>query len=177
MQEQAQDQQEQQPDQQKQSNHYLRNTQSLVQDLSQHDENGGTNEFSLYARIGGGRVIAEVVDAFYDRILADPVMQPFFTNIIIDSESRQLNKGRLERFLGDATGGPVNYKGRDMREAHRNMNIQSLHFDKFVDYFTAALRERAVSSDLVEETRRLLYSMRPDVVQSLDQEDDASLIV
>ena len=148
----------------------MRNTETLERRLNTYDEEK-SNDYSLYARIGGGRVIAEVVDVFYDRILADPEMRPFFTSIIIDAEAIHLNKGRFERFLCAAMGGPVIFNGRGMKESHQNMHIQSHIFDKFIDYFTAALREREINSDLLEEMRKLLNSFRPDIVVQSHQED------
>jgi hemoglobin len=38
------------------------------------------NHPTLFERIGGEQKIAEVVDDFYDRVLADPELKPFFRN-------------------------------------------------------------------------------------------------
>ncbi len=46
------------------------------------------NHQTLFERIGGEQMIAEVVDDFYARVLADPELKPFFRNSSIDKLRR-----------------------------------------------------------------------------------------
>ena len=59
---------------------------------------------SLFERLGGVPAIKAAVDAFYIRVLADPVLKPFFK----DTNMRWL-KGRQNAFFIQATGGPQVY--------------------------------------------------------------------
>ena len=68
---------------------------------------------TLYERIGGEPATRAAVDRFYVRVLADPLLAPFFEKTDI---------GRLKShqfaFLSQAMGGPRQYSGASMRQAH-----------------------------------------------------------
>ena len=38
----------------------------------------------LFERVGGEKVIAELIHDFYDRVMADPELKPFFKHTSID---------------------------------------------------------------------------------------------
>jgi len=39
------------------------------------------NQQTLFERVGGEQTVAELIDQFYDRVVADPERKPFFTNV------------------------------------------------------------------------------------------------
>jgi hemoglobin len=82
------------------------------------------SEDTLYQRIGGEAAISAAVDRFYERILADPSLSHFFNGI---------GMGRLKAhqfaFLSQALGGPKQYSGTSMSEAHAKLAIEQIHFD------------------------------------------------
>ena len=41
-------------------------------------------QHTLFARVGGEAAIAELIHDFYDRVLADPELKPFFKHTSID---------------------------------------------------------------------------------------------
>lgn len=95
---------------------------------------------SLYERLGGERAIADLVDAFYLRVLADPLLAPFFEGI---------EEGRLRRmqreFFAAALGGPIGYTGRPLRTIHAPLGIRTRHLARFLDHLTATLSDREIS--------------------------------
>jgi len=112
-------------------------------------------EQPLYERIGGPDAIQEVVDALYARVLADPLLKPFFENVDIV----KLRKMQSE-FMLAALGGPEKYSGMDLAHAHAGRGIKAIHFSAFVGHLLTVLEERGCSeADLMDVVHRMnLYS-------------------
>ncbi len=107
-------------------------------------------EESLYERLGGVNAIAMVVDRFSDEIVKNPklTMNPAVKEW---NKTGQLPGLKFMRTLwvSKATGGPFEYTGKDMREAHKDLNITSEEFDEVgaeigraLDHFKVPARER-----------------------------------
>lgn len=82
---------------------------------------------TLYDRIGGADGINRLVDAFYARVLADAGLQRFFTGV---------DMAKLRRMQGElfsaALGGPQQYSGRSVVEAHRRLQIGLHDYQRFM---------------------------------------------
>ncbi len=52
-------------------------------------------------------MISEVIDEFYDRVLADPDLKPFFRNTSMDKLRRMQRE-----FFSAALDGPITYSGK-----------------------------------------------------------------
>lgn len=94
-------------------------------------------EMTLYERIGGGDAIADMVDAFYIRVLADSELRPFFDGVALD----RLQKMQRE-FFAAALDGPVRSSDRDLAEVHHGMNITREHITRFVRHLISVLDSR-----------------------------------
>ena len=78
-------------------------------------------EQSLYERLGGVNAIAMVVDRFSDKIVENPKLN-------VNPNLKEWNtKGQLEGlkfmrtlWICQAAGGPFQYTGKDMHEAHKD---------------------------------------------------------
>ena len=107
-------------------------------------------EQTLYERLGGVNAIAMVVDRFSDQIVTNP-------NLNVNPALRAWNEtGQLPglKFMRTlwvcaATGGPFQYTGKDMHEAHAQLHITSDEFDEVgaeigraLDYFKVPEREK-----------------------------------
>ena len=84
-------------------------------------------EAALYARIGGTLGVSALVDAFYRRVLADPLLGPMFAHVPMV----KLKRMQLE-FFSAALGGPVEYTGRPIIDAHHHLHLQLAHYQRFV---------------------------------------------
>ncbi len=104
------------------------------------------NNTSLYDRLGGDLAIEAITKAFYDRVLKDVELKPFFNNTAM---ARQLCMQR--EFLSAALGGPVVYTGKSLAHAHQGMGIKTQHFAKFVQHFLDTIREHGVSEEEADE--------------------------
>jgi hemoglobin len=79
---------------------------------------------SLFVKLGGEAAINAVVDKFYEFMLVDPVVSPFFATIDMNKQ-----KTRQKQFITLVTGGPNNYEGADMKTAHAKFKIGKKEFD------------------------------------------------
>ena len=82
------------------------------------------NMATLYERLGGADAINAVVEGMYAKIFTDPELTDFFTKT--DKEN-QKNMQRL--FLTMATGGPSEYNGKSMKDAHKGRGIEEKEFN------------------------------------------------
>jgi hemoglobin len=119
------------------------------------------SEMSLYARLGGEEALEAVVDDFYDRVLADEGLRPYFEDVSMD-ELRDHQK----QFLSAVTGGPVEWEGQDMDRAHAHLDITSEDFAAVAEHLQATL----VALDVPEEERTAVMEtvamLEPSIVSA-----------
>ena len=100
---------------------------------------------SLYDRIGGVNAISMVVDRFSDEIVKNP--KPNVNPALKEwNEKGQLPGLKFMRTLWicEATGGPFQYTGKPMGEAHKDLHITSEEFDEVGAEIASALDQEAV---------------------------------
>lgn len=117
---------------------------------------------TLYERIGGEAAVNAAVDIFYRKVLADYRINRFFDNTDMD---KQIAKQKA--FFTMAFGGPNNYTGQDMRNAHAHlvkMGLNSSHFDAVMEHLGATLTELNVPQELIAEAAAIAESTRNDVL-------------
>ncbi|MFC4550432.1 MULTISPECIES: group I truncated hemoglobin [Halorussus] len=100
---------------------------------------------TIYQEIGGQEAVEAVVDDFYDRVLADEQLIEYFEGM--DMEALRAHQ---VQFISSVAGGPVEYSGTDMREAHAHLDITEPDFDAVAEHLEAALRNNGVGDDNVE---------------------------
>ncbi len=117
---------------------------------------------SLYERIGGAAAVDAAVDIFYRKVLADDRISDFFEDVDMD---RQI--GKQKAFLTMAFGGPNNYDGKSMRDAHKHLVARGLdenHFDAVVENLANTLGELGVAAEDIAEVGEIAGSVRGDVL-------------
>lgn len=92
------------------------------------------SENSLYDRIGGEVGITHLVGAFYQRVLADPELAPFFQHTPMD----KLRHMQVD-FFTMALGGPPAYSGSPLSHAHQGRGISKDHLRRFIGHLLATL--------------------------------------
>jgi hemoglobin len=103
-------------------------------------------EPTLYERLGGIFAIAAVVDNFSDRLLrnpkivdANPELHEWHT-VTYHTRLPGLKWGRT-LWLASLAGGPFEYTGREMRDAHFDLKIPPEVFDEVAAELANALDE------------------------------------
>jgi hemoglobin len=120
---------------------------------------GTGTETNIYETIGGEDALVAVVDDFYDRVVADPQLAPFFAGIGM----KQL-KGKQVEFFAQALGGPQVYQGQSMRQAHYGRGITQADFDKVAYHLTSSLVGAGVPGDLVAQIIGSIAPLADDIV-------------
>ena len=107
-------------------------------------------EQSLYERLGGVNALAMVVDRFSDEIVKNPKLN-VNPQLKEWNASGQLPSLKFMRtlWLCQAAGGPFEYTGKDMHDAHKDLHITSDEFDEVgaeiaraLDHFGVPEREK-----------------------------------
>ncbi|MDD2723544.1 MAG: group 1 truncated hemoglobin [Methylovulum sp.] len=117
---------------------------------------------SLFDQLGGVAAVDAAVDIFYRKVLADYRINRFFDNVDMEQQA-----AKQKAFLTMAFGGPNNYTGQDMRDAHARfvkMGLDDSHFDAVMENLTATLRELNVPENLVTQVATLAETTRNDVL-------------
>lgn len=116
---------------------------------------------TLYETLGADVGIRSAVDVFYDRVVADPTLAPYFTGVNMPALRRH-----QVAMLSTATGGPKQYEGRDMETAHAGLGIRDEHFDRVVGHLAGTLTDLGVDEESVGRVGATLTSLRPAIVSS-----------
>ena len=118
---------------------------------------------TIYDEIGGEPAVAAIVDAFYERLLADPDLMPYF-----DGRDMRRLKAHQRALVTVALGGAAEeYTGRMMQPAHAGMAITHEAFDKVLRHLEAALLDAGVAAATAARVLAILQPLRGDVVQSM----------
>ena len=116
----------------------------------------------LYDKIGGSATINKLVEIFYDRVLADPRLGPFFPQ----TDMATL-RARQAMFVSMLVGGSRSFNGRDLTTAHAGARAQGLndaHFDALLEHFAESLQQLDVAEDYTREILALLEGTRNAVL-------------
>ena len=114
---------------------------------------------SLFAQMGGKAAIAEAVDKFYAKVLADPDLARFFA-----TTNLPWLKQRQVQFLTQELGGPGKYEGRSMKSAHAHLLIEPWHFDRVATHLAVTLSEMGVEPEVVDAAMDKIATLEPEIV-------------
>lgn len=122
---------------------------------------GGRHRAPLIDRLGGPDTVKLAVDKFYTKVLADDRVNHYFQNT-------DMNKQRAHQaaFMTYAFGGPQNYKGKDMAEAHMRLDppLNDQHFDAIVEHFVSTLEDMGVEKQDIDDAVLVVASTKSDVL-------------
>ena len=118
-----------------------------------------TNEQTLYERLGGADGVAAIADMIVEKHLINADIKTRFLN----TDAGDL-KILVRDFLAAGSGGPDNYKGRDMISAHAGMNLNEREFVAAIDDILATLDECGLDAGVRSEILAILYSFKNDVL-------------
>ncbi|MGY1618768.1 group 1 truncated hemoglobin [Geodermatophilus sp. SYSU D00691] len=114
---------------------------------------------SIYERLGEEQGIRAAVDDFYERVVGDPQLAPYFDGV----DLRKL-RGHQTALLVQVTGGPAAYSGRDLASAHARLGITPEDFDKVVEHLVATLTSFGVSAEDIGTVGEVLGAHRDEIV-------------
>ena len=115
---------------------------------------------SLYERLGGEAAIKAVVDEFVANVGADTRINQYFANANLDRL-----KEHLVNQIGQASGGPQQYTGRDMKTVHTGLMINKKEWDASVKHLVATLDKFKVPAKEKGEVLAAIGSLEKDIVE------------
>ncbi len=116
-------------------------------------------KMSLFDKLGGEAAVNAAVDIFYRKVLSDDRISQFFDTVDMDAQHT-----KQKAFLTMAFGGPNNYTGKDMREAHKHMNLTEEHFNAVAENLVGTLKELEVPQESIDEVVSIALSVKDDVL-------------
>jgi len=115
---------------------------------------------TLYERIGGEGAVDAAVDIFYRKVLGDDRISSYFDDVDMETQA-----AKQKAFLTMVFGGPNNYTGKDLREAHKHMTgLSDIHVDAVIENLGGTLQELGVADDDIAEIAAIANSVRDDVL-------------
>ncbi|AFY94924.1 group I truncated hemoglobin [Chamaesiphon minutus] len=120
---------------------------------------------SLYERLGGVYSIATVVDDFIDRIMVDPRLN---SNPLVDEAHHRVSPAGFKYLVTEmscwAIGGPQQYSGRSMYDAHAHLKITREEWAAFMEDLDATFDKFNVPQPERAEFIAIIESTKPDIV-------------
>jgi hemoglobin len=126
--------------------------------MSDQTTGGGLGDYDV---VGGGPAVSAVVTDFYERVLGDPQLTPYFEGIDL---------ARLKRhqvlLISQVLGGPADYDGRPLDQAHAGLGISHDDLAAVAGHLVAAMRDAGVPEDIIIRAIAVVASTEPDIVES-----------
>ena len=126
---------------------------------------------TLYARLGSVDGVSKVVDSFLANVIAESQtpsssLKRTFDPLIASGNAPRVTllRDNLIDQIGQATGGPLVYKGLAMTAAHKGMAITTQEFGVFGVAFTKALTDNGVKDPEKTELLAIITSLQSQVV-------------
>lgn len=126
---------------------------------------------TLYARLGSVDGVSKVVDSFLANVIAESQtsnssLKRTFEPLITSGNAQRVTllRDNLIDQIGQATGGPLVYKGMTMTAAHKGMAITTQEFGVFGVAFTKALTDNGVKDPEKTELLTIITSLQSQVV-------------
>ena len=119
---------------------------------------------SVYDRIGGATVVEALVDEFYERVLDDPSLAPCFVGV----DLARL-RAHQRTFIAAAIGGPDQYTGRALSEAHAQLEVSDAMFDRTNHHLGETLVGLGLDAESVTQIMARISALRDDVVSAGDR--------
>ena len=121
-------------------------------------------EKSLYERLGGYDAIFAVTNDLLDRMEKDPQLRRFWQHRSEDGVKRE--RQLIVDFLCASSGGPLYYKGRDMKLSHKGMRISESDWTIFLNHADATLKAFNVPQAQYDEVVAFVQSTKGDIVEA-----------
>ena len=114
---------------------------------------------SDYDAVGGAPAVKIVVDDFYQRIMDDPLLAPYFDGVDLPNLKRH-----QAAMVSEVMGGPKGYEGRELEVAHRDLGVTDEAFAAVAGHLQASLEQAGVPEEIIGRTMTAVGSAHGDIV-------------
>ncbi|PZF87427.1 group 1 truncated hemoglobin [Micromonospora deserti] len=109
--------------------------------------------------MGGAGSVKAAVELFYDKVLAGPKLAGYLSDVDMVSQRRH-----LALMLTVVLGGPNEYAGRGLAEAHQPLGIPLAHYAKVGEYLAVTLAELGAPAEVIGDVQAVLAQVQDQVV-------------
>jgi truncated hemoglobin YjbI len=118
---------------------------------------------SYFDELGATPTVKEAVDRFYRLVIDDGELAPYFSGVDLP----QL-KAHQVKLISHVLGGPNEYGGRELAEAHDHLGVTDAHYQKVGNYLTGVLTEMGAREEIVTAVGATLASVAPQIITKPD---------
>lgn len=118
----------------------------------------------LFERLGGRSGISNIVDDTVENHMNNPMINARFLPFKDRPERLAIIKQHTIDFFSAGSGGPAEYKGKDMVTAHTGMNISPSEYMCVVDDIFAALDKNGIDEDTKKDVLAILWSLKDMII-------------
>ena len=118
---------------------------------------------TLYERLGGYDALSAVTKDLAGRLVADPKLGRFWAHRGKDGVDREVQL--IVDFLAAKSGGPLYYRGREMKLSHVGMKIDGEDWAALIKHLNATLDKFSVPAKEHAEVVAFIESTRGDIVE------------
>lgn len=119
----------------------------------------GAQQSTIYDRIGGADAVRAAVDLFYRKVTADERINHHF-----ETTNMARLKAHQRAMITAVAGGPNEYSGRSMHDAHAHLDITNDEFDTVVGHLVDTLNELGVPQEEIDRLAPPVLALRTDIV-------------
>lgn len=115
---------------------------------------------SIFEKYGGFGSVNRVVLAFYDNVLDNDALGPYFDDVdmkkLIDHQTK---------FVSMLLGGPADFSDDHLLHAHAHLDISSEHFDEMKTVMADTLGEAEFDTEDIEAVLEAIEARRAQVAR------------
>ncbi len=115
---------------------------------------------SLFEAVGGMPTLQRVHKIFYDKLYAHPWLKHFFAGF-----NQQIIEDKQTGFMAWKMGGPNDYRGRELKTAHRQFYIPDELFELRHEILRESILEGGVPEDLAQRWLRIDRAFKKQIVK------------
>jgi hemoglobin len=119
---------------------------------------------TLFERLGGREGISMIVDDTVENHMNNSAVNARFLPLKENPEHLNIIKNHTIDFFTAGSGGPNNYKGKDMVAAHRGMNINHAEYMHVMDDIFMALDKNAIDEETKKDVLAILWSLKGMII-------------
>ncbi|MCJ8314065.1 MAG: group 1 truncated hemoglobin [Saccharospirillaceae bacterium] len=116
---------------------------------------------TLFDKYGGFETFNTLVINFYRKVLDDPNLEKYFSQVnmekLIDHQTH---------FISKLLGGPDRYKGKDLKQAHKGMNITTPDFIEVAELLEETLEDANVEAEDIKTIIEVFASFQHQIVNN-----------
>lgn len=117
-------------------------------------------ERTIYEKYGGFSQVSRIVLSFYDTLLDNDEIGPFFDDVdmsrIVDHQTK---------FIASLLGGPAAYSDNQLRQLHSHLAITNAHFDELEEVLKGTLSQHGMADEDIAVVITEFGKRRPLIVR------------